>query len=49
MYNDVDPYAYNPNKVQEDKECVPLGRSLLIQRLFLTIRVDYNDQRNGIF
>ena len=30
VYNDVDPYAYDPNKVQEDKEGMPLGRSLVI-------------------
>ena len=49
MHNDVDPYAYDPNKVQEDEEGVPLGRSLVIQRLLLTLRVDYNDQQNEIF
>ena len=42
MHNDVDPYAYDPNKVQEDEEGVPLGRSLVIQRLLLTLRVDYS-------
>ena len=30
VYNDVDPYAYDPNEVQEDEEGVPLGRSLVI-------------------
>ena len=30
VYNDIDPYAYNPNEVQEDEEGVPLGRSLVI-------------------
>ena len=30
VYNDVDPYAYNPNELQEDKEGVSLGRSLVI-------------------
>ena len=49
MYNDVDPYAYDPNEVQEDKEGVPLGWSLVIQRLLLTARVEYGDQRNEIF
>ena len=43
MHNDVDPYAYDPNEVQEDKEGMPLGRSLVIQRLLLTLRVDYGD------
>ena len=36
VYNDVDPYAYDPNEVQEDEEGVPLGQSLVIQRLLLT-------------
>ena len=49
MYNDVDLYAYDPNEVQEDKEGMPLGRSLVIQRLLLTPRVEYGDQRNEIF
>ena len=49
VYNDVDPYAYDPNEVQEDEEGVPLGRSLVIQRLLLTPRVEYGDQRNEIF
>ena len=30
MYNDVDPYAYNSNEVQEDEEGMPLERSLVI-------------------
>ena len=30
VYNDVDPYAYDPNEVREDEEGVPLGRSLVI-------------------
>ena len=38
MYNDVDPYAYDPNEVQEDEEGMPLGRFLVIQRLLLTLR-----------
>ena len=46
VYNDVDLYAYDPNEVQEDEEGVPLGRSLVIQRLLLTPRVEYGDQRN---
>ena len=49
VYNDVDPYAYDPNEVQEDEEGVPLGRSLVIQRLLLTPRVEYGDQQNEIF
>ena len=49
VYNDADPYAYNPNEVQEDEEGVPLGRYLVIQRLLLTPRVEYSDQRNEIF
>ena len=39
--NDADPYAYDPNKVQEDEEGMPLGRSLVIQRLLLTLRMEY--------
>ena len=49
MYNDVDLYAYDPNEVQEDKEGVPLGQFLVIQRLLLILRVEYGDQRNEIF
>ena len=49
VYNDANPYAYDPNEVQEDEEGVPLGRSLVIQRLLLTPRVEYDDQRNEIF
>ena len=49
VYNDADSYAYDPNEVQEDEEGVPLGRSLVIQRLLLTPRVEYGDQRNEIF
>ena len=30
MYNDADPYAYDPNKVQKDEEDMPLGRVLVI-------------------
>ena len=41
MYNDTDPYAYDPNEVQEDEEGMPLGRFLVIQRLLLTLRVEY--------
>ena len=41
VYNDADPYAYDPNGVQEDEEGMPLGRSLVIQRLLLTLRVEY--------
>ena len=49
VYNDVDLYAYDPNEVQEDEEGMPLGRSLVIQRLLLTPRVEYGDQQNEIF
>ena len=49
VYNDTDPYAYDPNKVQEDEKGMSLGRSLVVQRLLLTPRVDYGDQRNEIF
>ena len=49
VYNDANPYAYDPNKVQKDEEGVPLGRSLVIQRLLLTPKVDHNDQWNEIF
>ena len=47
--NDTDPCAYDPNKVQEDEKGMSLGRSLVVQRLLLTPRVDYGDQRNEIF
>ena len=49
VYNDADPYAFNPNEVQEDEEGVPLGSSLVIQRLLLTPRVEYDDQWDEIF
>ena len=49
VYNDADPYAFDPNDVQKDEESMPLGRSLVIQRLLLTPRVDYDDQSNEIF
>ena len=49
VYNDTDPYAYDPNEVQEDEKGMSLGRSLVVQRLLLTLRVDYGDQRNEIF
>ena len=49
VHNDVDPYAYNPNEDQGDEEGIPLGRSLVIQRLLPTPRVDHSDQRNEIF
>ena len=49
VYNDAHSYAYNPKKVQEDEEGMPLGRSLVIQRLLLTPRVEYSDQQNEIF
>ena len=49
MYNDADPYAYDPNKVQENEGGVPLGRYLVIQRLLRTPSVEYSDQRNEIF
>ena len=41
VYNDANPYAYDPNGVQEDEEGMPLGRSLVIQRLLLTLMVEY--------
>ena len=40
-YSDVDPYTYDLNEIQEDEEGVPLGRSLVIQRLLLTPRIKY--------
>ena len=43
VYNNTDPYAYDPNEVQEDEEGLPLGRSLVIQRLLLTLRVEFDD------
>ena len=43
LYNDANPYAYDPNEVQENERGVPLGRSLVIQRLLLTPRVKYGD------
>ena len=43
VHNDANPYAYDPNEVREDEEGVPLGRSLVIQRLLLTPRVEYDD------
>ena len=43
MYNDANPYAYDPNEVQEDEDGMPLGRSLVIQRLLLTLRVEFDD------
>ena len=41
MYNDANPYACDPNEVQEDEEGMLLGRFLVIQRLLLTLRVEY--------
>ena len=49
VYNDIDPYDYDLNEVQEYEKGMSLGRSLVIQRLLLTLRVDYGDQRNEIF
>ena len=49
VYNDTDPYASDPNEAQEDEKGMSLGRSLVLQRLLLTLRVDYGDQRNEIF
>nr|XP_023923494.1 uncharacterized protein LOC112034904 [Quercus suber] len=49
VYNDADPYAYDPNEVQEDEEGVPLRQSLVIQRLLHTPRVEFGDQQNEIF
>ena len=43
VYNDVNPYAYDLNEIQDDEEGMPLGRSLVIQRFLLTPRVDYTD------
>ena len=43
MYNNANPYVYDPNEVQEDEEGMSLGRSLVIQRLLLTPRVEYRD------
>ena len=43
MHNDADPYAFDPNEVQEDEEGMSIRRSLVIQRLLLTLRVDYGD------
>ena len=43
VYNDANLYTYDPNEVQEDEEGVPLGRSLVIQKLLLTLRVEYGD------
>ena len=43
VYNDDDPYAYDPSEVQEDEEGVPLERSLVIQMLLLISRVEYGD------
>ena len=48
IYNDADPYTYDPNEVQEDEEGVPLGRSLVIQRLLLTLRVEDGNMQNEI-
>ena len=48
VYNNTNPYANNPNEVQEDEEGVPLGRTLVFQRLLLTPRMKYGDQGNGI-
>ena len=42
-YNDANPYKYGSIEVQEDEEGVPLGRSLVIQRLLLKPRVDHSD------
>ena len=47
-YNDADPYTYDPNEIQEDEEGVPFEGSLMIQRLLLTPRIEYNDQQNKI-
>ena len=49
VYNDADPYAYDSSEVQEDGEGVPLRRSLVIQMLLLTPRVEYDYQQNEIF
>ena len=49
VYNDIDPYASDPNEVQEDEKGMSLGRSLVLQRLLLTPRVEYGNQWNEIF
>ena len=43
VYNDANLSTYDPNEVQEDEEGGPLGRSLVIQKLLLTPRVEYGD------
>ena len=49
MYNDANSYTYDPNEIQEDEEGMPLGRSLVIQRLLFTPKVECSDQWNEIF
>ena len=45
----ADPYSFTSNEIQENEEGEPLGRSLVIQRLLLTLRRELNDQRQEIF
>ena len=40
----VDPYSFTPNEIQDNEEGVPLGRSLVIQRLLLTPRSELDNQ-----
>ena len=49
MYNNANPYVYDPNEVQENEEGMPLGRSLVIQRLLHIPRLEYGDRWNEIF
>ena len=49
VYNDANSYTYDPNEIKEDKKGVLLGRSLVIQRLLLTPKVECGDQQNEIF
>lgn len=45
----ADPYSFTSNEIQDDENGEPLGRSLVIQRLLLTLRRELNDQRQVIF
>ena len=49
MYNNANPYVYDPNEVQENEDGMPLGRSLVIQRLLRIPRLEYGDRWNEIF
>ncbi|GFS31893.1 hypothetical protein Acr_00g0019800 [Actinidia rufa] len=46
---DADPYSYDPNEFQNDKESEYLGRSLVIQKLLLTPKKVDSSQRHKIF